>query len=214
MVRDGAGWWTERVVPRLVDASLSAAPVDRLRARACAGLHGRVLEIGFGSGLNLPQLPAGVTALDAVEPADLAWERSAARREASPVAVRRTGLDGERLAAPDGSYDAVLCTFTLCTVPDPARVLAEVRRVLRPGGSLHLLEHGAAPGPRVRAWQRRLEPLQRRACGGCHLTRDVPGLLVDAGFEVAVVHQGYVAEGPARPWSWVTGARATPLVRT
>ncbi|VXC16837.1 class I SAM-dependent methyltransferase [Nocardioides sp. AX2bis] len=208
MVRDGAGWWTEQVVPRLVDASLSAAPVGRLRARACAGLHGRVLEIGFGSGLNLPHLPAAVTALDAVEPADLAWERSAGRRAAAPLEVARTGLDGERLAAPDGSYDAVLCTFTLCTVPDPARALAEARRVLRPGGALHLLEHGLAPGRRVRGWQRRLEPLQGRAFGGCHLTRDVLALVRAAGLVPDLVHQAYVATGPARPWSYVTVVRA------
>ncbi len=209
MVRAGAGWWTERVVPRLVDAGLSGAPVDELRARACAGLHGRVLEIGFGSGLNLPHLPAGVTALDAVEPADLAWERSAARRAAAPVPVERTGLDGERLAAPDATYDAVLCTFTLCTVPDASRALAEVRRVLRPGGSLHLLEHGAAPQPRVRAWQRRLEPVQRRAFGGCHLTRDVLDLVASSGFEPVAVDQSYVVGGPASPWSFVTLARAS-----
>lgn len=203
-----AGWWTERVVPRLVDVSLASEPVGRLRDRACAGLHGRVLELGFGSGLNLPALPPEVTALDAVEPADLAWERSAGRRAASPVPVTRTGLDGERLAAPDRSYDAVLCTFSLCSIPDAARALAEARRVLVPGGSLHLIEHGAAPQPRVRAWQRRLEPWQRRACGGCHLTRDVLGLVADAGLDPVEVHHDYVAEGLARPWSYVTVARA------
>ena len=203
-----AGWWTERVVPRLVDVSLASEPVGRLRDRACAGLRGRVLEIGFGSGLNLPALPSEVTVLHAVEPADLAWERSAGRRAASPVPVTRTGLDGARLAAPARSYDAVLCTFSLCTIPDPVRALAEARRVLVPGGSLHLLEHGVAPQSRVRAWQRRLEPWQRRACGGCHLTRDVLGLVAAAGLDPAEVHQDYVAEGPARPWSYVTVARA------
>ncbi|WP_205473076.1 class I SAM-dependent methyltransferase [Nocardioides sp. SYSU D00038] len=200
------GWWEQRVVPRLTDASLSQPPVDRLRAEACRGLAGRVVEIGFGSGLNLPHLPTGVTGVDAVEPLDLGWERSAGRRAAYDVPVRRVGLDGQALAAPDDSYDAALCTFTLCTVADPGRALAELRRVLVPGGRLHLLEHGLGPTPRVRRWQRRLDPLQRRVAGGCHLSRDPLALAAGAGFTVEAVDQGYLAPGPGKPWAWVTRA--------
>ncbi|ANH39725.1 putative methyltransferase YcgJ [Nocardioides dokdonensis FR1436] len=196
-------WWEERVLPRLVDRALSTGPVHALRAQVCEGLEGRVLEIGFGSGLNLSHLPAAVTSLDAVEPADLAWSLSESRRGAAAVTVERVGLDGQLLAAPDAAYDAVLCTFSLCTIPDPALAVREVRRVLRPGGRLHVLEHGLAPEPPVRAWQRRLEPVQRRVAGGCHLTRDPFALVVEGGLRLDDTEQRYLP-GPAaaRPWTY------------
>lgn len=204
------GLWGEQVVPRLADRTLSVGQVMKRRALVCDGLAGRVLEIGFGSGLNLEKLPAEVTALDAVEPSDVGWAMSRARRAASRVPVERVGLDGERLGACDASYDAVLCTFSLCTIPDPDRALAEVLRVLRPGGALHLLEHGRSPDRRVSGWQRRLEPMQRRVAGGCHLTRDVPALVASAGLELDVLQEGYLP-GPvlARPWGWCVLGRAT-----
>lgn len=203
------GVWTERVVPRLTDRALSSAEIGELRHSACSGLAGRVLEIGFGSGLNLPHLPAEVEALSAVEPADAGWALSAQRRAGSSVPVERTGLDGQRLAADDASYDAVLSTFTLCTIPDVSAALAEVRRVLRPGGSFHFLEHGLAPDEGVVAWQRRLEPLQRRVFAGCHLTRDVPSLVEAAGLEVTALEQRYLpGPRPLRPWSYGSLGRA------
>jgi len=208
------GLWSEHVVPRLTDLSLSSDEVSRLRAEACAGLSGRVLELGFGSGLNLPWLPDGVTRVDAVDPSDVGWSRSARRREESVVPVSRIGLDGQVLGAADASYDAVLTTFTLCTIPDPATALAEVRRVLRPGGALHFLEHGLAPDAGVVRWQRRLEPAQRALAGGCHLTRDVPALLADAGLEVDRVRAAYLP-GPrvARPWTFGFVGRAVRSAR-
>jgi SAM-dependent methyltransferase len=147
--------------------------------------------------------------LDAVEPADLAWEMSARRRAGSRVPVERTGLDGERLAAADKQYDAVLSTFSLCTIPDVGRALREVRRVLRPGGSFHFLEHGRAPDARVERWQHRLDPLQRRLGGGCHLSRDIPALVADAGLEVEELAAAYLP-GPrvSRPWTYGFVGRA------
>ncbi len=197
------------MVPRLVDATLAQDPVTELRRRTCAGLRGRVLEIGFGSGLNVGCLPPAVEAVDAVEPSDVGWSRSAVRRGASAVPIRRTGTDGQRLAAGAASYDAVLVTFTLCTIPDAAAAAAEVRRVLRPGGTCCFLEHGLAPQPRVAAWQRRLEPTQRTVVGGCHLTRDPPALLTAAGLTLAELDQSYLP-GPAagRPWSYLSLGRA------
>lgn len=202
--------WEERVLPRLVDRALSTGPVQQLRARTCEGLQGRVLEIGFGSGLNLPHLPSTVTSLDAVEPSDLAWSLSQERRDQATLPVHRIGLDGQRLAAPDATYDAVLCTFSLCTIPDAALAAREVRRVLRPGGRLHLLEHGRSPDDGVRTWQRRLEPLQRRVAGGCHLTRDPLQLVTAAGLHVEESDQRYLP-GPAlgRPWGYGYRAVAT-----
>jgi SAM-dependent methyltransferase len=203
------GWWEAHVVPRLVDASLSQRPIMELRREVGDGLAGRVLEVGFGSGLNLGSLPDQVASVDAVEPVDLAWERSAARRAESRVPVRRIGLDGQDLAADDASYDAALVTFSLCTIPDPARALAEVCRVLRPGGALHFLEHGSAPDEGVRRWQRRLEPLQRRIAGGCHLTRDPESLVRGAGFSVHGVRHTYLAGGPAKPFGYLSWGTAT-----
>lgn len=196
------GLWTERVVPHLTDRALAGREVTALREAACEGLAGRVLEIGFGSGANLPCYPPEVVSVDAVEPSDVGWRMSAGRRAAARVPVRRTGLDGQRLDAGDASYDAVLSTFTLCTIPDPSLALAEVRRVLRSGGSFHFLEHGLAPVARVAAWQRRLDPVQRVVCGGCHLSRDVPALVAAAGLVVEELRESYLP-GPAvsRPWT-------------
>ena len=195
--------WDDILLPRLVDRSLSAPEVDELRSAVCAGLHGRVLEIGYGSGLNVAHYPDPVTAVDAVEPSDTAWRLSGPRRAASAVPVSRTGLEGQRLEAPDAAYDAVLSTFTLCTIPDVGAALREVQRVLRPGGSLHFLEHGLAPDAPVARWQRRLDPVQKRVCGGCHLSRDVPALVADAGLEVTSTTAEYLP-GPAaaRPWTY------------
>src|SRR4051794_11730935 len=116
--------WSERVVPRLADRTLATPEVMALREVVCEGLAGRVLELGFGSGLNLGCLPAAVTSVDAVEPSDVGWALSSARRAGSPVPVERIGLDGQRLAAADEQYDAALSTFTLCTIPEVERALA------------------------------------------------------------------------------------------
>ncbi len=203
------GWWSERVVPRLADRSLSSRPIMELRRDVCRDLSGRVLEVGFGSGLNVAVYPAAVTSVDAVEPSDVGWELSAGRRSGAPVPVERVGLDGQRLAAADATYDAALSTFTLCTIPDVDAALAEVRRVLRPGGALHLLEHGLAPDPKVAAWQRRLNGLQGRVAAGCHLTRDAPQLVEEAGFRVERLDRAYLpGPGLGKPWTFVTLAVA------
>jgi SAM-dependent methyltransferase len=203
--------WTDRIVPHVVEKSLSTGDVMKQRQRACGFLRGRVLEIGFGSGLNVVKYPDAVTEVHAVEPSDLAWQMSAARREASPVAITRSGLDGQQLDEPDASFDSVLSTFTLCTVPDVEQTLRELRRVLRPDGVFGFVEHGLAPDPGVVRWQRRLEPLQRRVAGGCHLTRDVPMLVDAAGFDVVDLDSRYLP-GPAasRPWTYGWTACATP----
>jgi len=196
-------WWSERVVPHLTDVALRSQEIGELREETCRGLHGRVLEIGFGSGLNLRFYPAGVASVAAVEPSDVGWELSAERRARTDVRVERSGLDGQHLAEDDASFDSALVTFSLCTIADPALALSEVRRVLRPGGSLHFLEHGLAPDPAVARWQHRLDPVQRRLFAGCHLSRNVPALVEGAGFEVAELRAEY-QPGPrvAHPWTY------------
>jgi len=155
-----------------------------LRRRVCSALAGDVIEIGFGSGLNVPFYPAAVTAVAAIEPSDLSWRLASDRVAASAVPVTRSGLDGQSLPFDDRSFDVALSTWTLCTIPDVATALKEVRRVLRPGGQLHFLEHGLAPDERVRRWQRRLDPLQQRIAGGCHFTRPIVDLVTAAGFTI------------------------------
>jgi SAM-dependent methyltransferase len=208
------GFWTDRVVPRLTDRALRGDEFGPLRDRACAGLRGKVLELGFGSGLNVRHYPAAVLSVSAGEPSDTGWALSARRRASWRVPVQRSGLDGQRLAEPDASFEAVLSTFTLCTIPDVAQALVEVVRVLVPGGSLHFLEHGLAPDDRVERWQHRLDPLQRRVFAGCHLSRDIVGLVEEAGLTVQDLDTRYLP-GPAvsRPWSYAyvgRGVKATP----
>ena len=185
------GWWTDRVVPRVVDRALAGEEVQARREAACRGLRGTVLELGFGSGRNVPHYPPAVTRVWVVEPSDVAWAMAQERREASPVPIDRVGLDGARLERPDGSVDHVLSTFTLCTIPDVEGALREVRRVLAPGGTFHFLEHGLAPDPAVSRWQHRLDGVNAAVGGGCHLTRSVADLLAGSGLEVIELAQAY-----------------------
>ncbi|MEV6429721.1 class I SAM-dependent methyltransferase [Nocardia sp. NPDC051463] len=178
------GIYNDQIVPRIVDVACGAKFLDPQRKRVCAGLHGRVVEIGFGSGLNAPFYPAAVQSISAVEPADLGWKLAAGRLAETAVPIERAGLDGQSLPFADNSFDTALSTWTMCTIPDIATALAEVRRVLVPGGTLHFVEHGLAPDPKVQVWQHRLNPIQKVIAGGCHLDRDIRGLVETAGFGI------------------------------
>jgi ubiquinone/menaquinone biosynthesis C-methylase UbiE len=190
------GFYGDQVLPRIMNVACSGTQVKALRRRVCRGLSGEVVEIGFGSGHNVPFYPAELTRVAAVEPADVGWRLAAKRLASSTVPVLRSGVDGQRLPFEDNSFDMALSTWTLCTIPDVDAALHELRRVLRPGGSLHFLEHGLAPDEDVRRWQRRLDPLQQRMAGGCHLTRPVLGLLTGAGFRIDEVEQFYEQGAP------------------
>ncbi|MEA2364362.1 MAG: hypothetical protein QOD71_3507 [Thermoleophilaceae bacterium] len=190
------GLYGEQVLPRIVNVACGLKGVEPLRRRVCDGLEGEVVEIGFGSGLNVPFYPAAVTRVAAVEPADVGWKLAEKRRAATSVPVERSGLDGQALPFADNSYDTALSTWTLCTIPDVATALSEVRRVLKPGGALRFVEHGLAPDERVRRWQHRLEPMQKRVFGGCHLTRPVVDLLTAAGFTITDLDVFYEESTP------------------
>jgi ubiquinone/menaquinone biosynthesis C-methylase UbiE len=191
------GLYGERVLPRLINVACAMGPVvGPLRERVCAGLHGEVVEIGFGSGHNVPYYPAAVSRVAAVEPSDVGWKLAADRIAASPVLVQRAGLDGQALPFGDDTFDCAVSAWTMCTIPDIDGALAELRRVLRPGGTLHFIEHGLAPDEPVARWQRRAEPLQKRLFGGCHLTRPIVDLVRQAGFVVTELDVFYEKGAP------------------
>jgi ubiquinone/menaquinone biosynthesis C-methylase UbiE len=190
------GIYTQHVLPRIVNVACGMKANKPLRSRVCDGLHGQVVEIGFGSGLNVPFYPDAVSGVAAIEPADIGWKLASKRLAEATVPVERSGLDGQSLPLADESCDSALSTWTLCTIPDVAVALREVRRVLKPGGALHFVEHGLAPDESVRRWQHRLEPMQKRLFGGCHLTRPIVDLLTDAGFTITEVDVFYEKGAP------------------
>lgn len=198
----GVGFYADRVFPRIVDVACNTASTRAIRERVCAPLAGDVLEIGFGTGLNLPHLPAAVTRLLAVDPMERGRDLARERLAASPVRVDFVGLDGQSIAVDDDSADAALSTWTLCTIPDPVAALREVARVLRPGATLHFAEHGASPDAGVRTWQDRLDPIQRRVACGCHLNRPIDSLLADAGLTIHELDTFY-APGEPKPFGWM-----------
>jgi len=189
------GLYGDQILPRAIDLALRGGEFARPRARVAAGLEGEVLEIGFGSGLNIPYYPAGLKRVWAVDPAAVGRGLAAKRAAACAVPIEYIGADAEVLPVGDASVDNVLSTWTLCTIPDAIRALAEIRRVLRPGGALRFVEHGLAPDAKVARLQQRLTPLQRRAFGGCHLNRRIDELVAAAGLELARVDTYYM-KGP------------------
>ena len=204
------GFYNERVLPRLIDKVCNMGEAKDLRTRVCAGLHGEVLEIGFGSGLNVPHYPAAVTTVHAIEPADLGWKLAAKRLAASTTRVERSGLDGQSLPLPDDSCDTALSTWTLCTIPDVATALSEVRRVLKPGGTFHFVEHGLAPDEKVQKWQHRMEPLEKKVAGGCHFTRQIADLITNAGFEITELDVFYEKGAPKLAGADSLGVAVSP----
>ena len=198
--------YRDHLRPRLHNLALGTAAVREIRNRVCAGLSGDVLEIGYGSGLNQPHLPPEVTGVWAVEPSATALRLSEERRSASSVPVVVAGDDAQVLPFPDDRFDAALCTWTLCGVPDPRAALAEVARVLKPGAALHFVEHGLAPEPGVVRWQRRGNRINQ-AIAGCILDNDVRGLLDRSPLSVRELHTGY-AEWAPRPAGYLYSGRA------
>ncbi len=184
--------WARHVLPRLIEQAARSPAILEERRRWIPRAHGHVLELGIGSGLNLPFYdPARVTEVTGIDPSVPLLRRAEARMGQAPVPVTLVEARAERLPFGPGSFDSAIVTYALCSMDDPARALAEVRRVLRPGGALMFVEHGLAPDAGTRWWQQRLTPVWRRFTGGCRLDRDVSVLLRDAGFAVDELAAGY-----------------------
>ena len=197
------GLYHDHILPRLTHLAMASKSLAKIRASALADARGVVLEAGLGSGLNLAHYPAGVTRLLAVEPSRVAqaMARKAIARAAFPVEF--AGLDGQALDLPDASVDCVVTTWTLCTIPDPARALAEFHRVLRPGGRFLFVEHGLSPDAGVARWQRRLDGLQQRIGGGCHLVRPIGALIEASPLRIAELKTFYAAGPPTHAYFYL-----------
>jgi ubiquinone/menaquinone biosynthesis C-methylase UbiE len=184
------------VFPYLLDFAMASKVFRQPRRRTLAQARGRILEIGFGTGMNLQYYPPSVRRIEAIDP-DVDLDRfSGPRMAASNIEVDFHHLDAEHLPFESESFDTVTCTLTLCSIPDVGHALGEVRRVLKPGGRFLFLEHGLSPEPRVARWQHRLTPLQRRIGGGCHLDRPTSELVGATGMALHGVRNYYLQRLP------------------
>jgi ubiquinone/menaquinone biosynthesis C-methylase UbiE len=191
------GVYDRYILPPLINLCCSAAPIRRQREKIVPHATGVVLELGFGSGLNLPFYdPSKVTKIFALEPAEGMLIRARKKAHAFKIPVEVLAEQAENLSLPRESVDTVLVTYTLCTIPDAVRALDGARRALKPGGRLLYCEHGQAPDEAVRRWQSRIEPIWKKIGGGCHLTRDIPGLIRSAGFEIERLETMYLPRTP------------------
>jgi ubiquinone/menaquinone biosynthesis C-methylase UbiE len=189
--------WSTHVVPVLVEKACRSRAILEERTRWIPHAHGDVLEVGIGSGLNLAFYGAAVTHVTGIDPSPQLLAKARTRIAHTPVEL--VEASAEELPFDARSFDSAVVTYSLCSIPDPARALAEVRRVLRPGGELVFVEHGLAPELRVQRWQRRLTPVWRRVGGGCHLDRDIAALLRAAEFDITD-HTAAYTEGA----SWLS----------
>lgn len=191
------GFYSDRFLPRCIDCGCAAKPIGKQREKVVPQAEGRILEVGMGSGLNIP--------FYSVEKVELVWglepsagmrEKARPRVEAAPFELRMLDQPGEDIPLDDNSADTVVLTYTLCTIPGWKAALEQMRRVLKPGGKLLFSEHGRAPDDNVRRWQDRIDPLWPRLAGGCHLNRDIPSLLAQGGFDVRRLETMYLPSTP------------------
>lgn len=190
------GFYEDRVLPHIVKFAMNTKAMKDERRRCLESITGTVLEVGFGTGLNLPHYPREVTKVVGVDPSETSARLARKRIAASPFPVELIGLSAEKLPLPDASVESIVSTFTLCTIPDVAGALLEMRRVLLPGGRFYFVEHGRADDPRVERWQRRLNSIQQAVFGGCHLNRHISALIEEAGFEIERLDKGYLRGAP------------------
>ena len=185
------------ILPALIDKGCGAPPILKQREKVVPRATGRVLEIGMGSGLNLSFYKADqIEFVWGLEPSLGMRKRAQSRVEAAPFEIKWLDLPGEEVPLEDDSVDTVVLTFTLCTIPDPAQALFQMRRVLAPGGQLLFCEHGAAPDPSTKKWQDRINPIWKKIAGGCHLNRKIPDEIRQAGFKIENLEEMFLPNTP------------------
>ncbi len=191
------GFYDKHILPRLLNTAMGAKPITYQRKKVVPRAQGRVLEIGFGAGHNLPYYdPGKVERIWALEPSAEMRERSAERRAASAIPLEFIDLPSEKIPLDAESADTILVTYTLCTIPDVMVALGEMRRVMKPSGHMIFCEHGEAPDESVRRWQQRITPVWKVIGGGCHVGRQIPKLIQDAGFKVEDMQTMYLPGTP------------------
>ena len=191
------GIYDKYLLPKLIACACGTKPIMKQREKVVPLAHGTVLEIGIGSGLNLPYYDGGkVERLIGLDPSEASWKLASERAAALNFEVDFIGLPGEEIPLDDASVDTVMVTYSLCTIPDPVTALKGMSRVLRPGGKLIFCEHGVAPDTGVRKWQDRINPVWRSVCGGCNLNRDIPRLLESGGFQITDLESSYLPGTP------------------
>jgi ubiquinone/menaquinone biosynthesis C-methylase UbiE len=202
-------FYEDQILPRGIDWAMSGERFSTLRQQYLAGVSGRVLEVGFGTGLNLPYYPDSVTHLYALDPSKLGRRLAKKRIQQTSFPVEFVELEGHRFALPDHSVDTVVSTWTVCTIPDPTAALKEIRRVLKAEGKYYFLEHGLSPDRRVARLQNLWNPIQKWCAGGCHVNRDIDRLILNAGFKM-VDFKTFYMEGP-RILTYMFAGIAEPL---
>ncbi|TDJ59640.1 MAG: class I SAM-dependent methyltransferase [Nitrospina sp.] len=189
------GYYEEQILPRGINWVMSGKIFRRLRAQYLQQVSGDILEVGFGSGLNLPYYSSRVDRVYALDPSRVAHRLAAQRISVAPFPVETVDLREGIIDLPDHSVDQVVTTWTLCTIPDALSALKEMQRVLKPHGRYHFLEHGRSPEKRVSQWQDIWNPLQKRFAGGCHVNRPIRQLIIESGFRIESLNNFYMA-GP------------------
>jgi len=191
------GFYAKHIFPRILEWSAGAPEFGEYRRRALEPARGETLEIGFGTGLNLPYYPQAVTTLTAIDSENMLEDRVAKRIASCPLPVTRMRLDAQgRLPFEDHSFDTVVTTLTLCSIPDTAPALAEIRRVLKPGGRFVFFEHGRSDDPEVARRQDRFNPIQKIIGAGCNMNRKIDDLIENAGFEITTLDRFLLPNAP------------------
>jgi ubiquinone/menaquinone biosynthesis C-methylase UbiE len=203
------GFYEDQILPRGIDWGMSGERFSKLRQEYLAGVSGRVLEVGFGSGLNLPYYPDSVSHLYALDPSQLGRRLAKKRIQSAPFPVEFVELKGNRFALSENSVDAVVSTWTVCTIPDPTAALKEIHRILRPSGKYYFLEHGLSPDRRVARLQNLWNPIQKWFAGGCHVNREINHLILSSGFKM-LDSKNFYMEGP-KVLTYMYGGVASPL---
>jgi ubiquinone/menaquinone biosynthesis C-methylase UbiE len=208
------GLYSRWVFPRLCDWVMRQPRLDELRRALLSGVDGEVLEIGFGSGLNLPHYPEGVKKITAIDSNPGMSAVAQNRLKSSPIVVDHRVLSAEGIPLADATFDSVVSSWTLCSIPDVDRALKEIYRLLKPGGKFFFLEHGRSEEAKVQKWQDRLTPLNKRLADGCHLNRDMKGIIERSGLRMIELDRFYLERGPKIFSYFYRGRAVKPLFVT